>query len=137
MKRIICLITVALLISSTAFAWVNDSSKVNFSTYVADNSSGTVYSVTYASKSVIVPGKSHILGYKIIALDGSKSSEFVAALHDSEVTDIYLDESMIDESETNITNNTGVWFPYPKSIKTQLCIRQGPNTRVIVYYDPK
>jgi hypothetical protein len=139
MKRIISLIVIGLLISSTAYAWLGGSdyqARLEFNTYIADNSTGT-YSATYVSKAVIVPGKAHILGYKIIQLDGAKSSEFVAALHDAEITDVYLDESMIDECEVNITTNNGVWFPYPKSIKTQLCIRQGPNTRVIVYYDPK
>ena len=140
MKRILCLIVIGLLACSTVHAgWFEGGdyqSRINFKTYIADNSTG-VYQATYASKTTIEPGKAHILGYSIVQLNGSKGSEFVAALHDAESTDVYVDESLIDESEVAATTGDGKWFPYPKSIKTQLCIRQGPNTRVLVYYDTK
>jgi hypothetical protein len=137
MRRILgFVIVLSLLFLTPAFAWQNNydyTTRLNFSTYISDNTTGT-YKVTYADKTTIVPGTAHILGYSIMKLNG-ENSEILAALHDSEITDVYLDESLLDESEADTSTGVGGrWFPYPKSIKTQLCIRQGANTRVIVYY---
>lgn len=137
MKRILSLVLISLFLASTVMAgWFDTPQNIRFSTYVSDNATGT-YQATFVSKTTIVPGTARILGYTILQLNGTKNSEFVAALHDAEATDPYVDESLIDESEVNATANAGKWFPYPRSVRTQLCIRQGPNTRVIVYYEAR
>ena len=134
MKRIICLVVLGLFLCSTAFAWQwggSDALKVNFSTYVCDNTTG-LYQKTAVSKATIVPGVHCILGYAIMPL--SANSENIVALHDAENTDPYVDESLIDEAETPAATMSAKWFAYPKKLSVGLTLRQGAQTRVIVYY---
>ena len=135
MKRILSLVIVlSFLFSGMVFAWQDNydyTMRLDFYTYTSDNTTGA-YKVTYVPKTTLIPGVMHIIGYSIMPI--SANSENVVALHDAESTDVYVDESLIDETECVANSFDGKWFPYPKAIKTQLCIRQGSQTRVMVYY---
>ena len=139
MKRILSvLIILGILFSTPVFGWQtsyeSSVTRLDFKTYISDNTTGA-YKTTNVSKTTIVPNSTHvILGYAIMPL--STDSENIAALHDADSLDPYVDESLIDEAETPAATMSAKWFAYPKKIKVQLTIRQGANTRVLIYYAP-
>jgi len=129
-----------MLVCSPLWAWQTNYSgsftKLNFKSYVSDNATGGLYQVTYVSTATITAGTHCILGYTIMPL--SANSENIVSLFDGVSLDVYrFDESFIDESEApalSVGLNNTRWFPYPRTLLSGLTIRQGPKTRVIIYY---
>ena len=114
-------------------------------TYVSDNTTGA-YTNTFVSTSRIYPqGTSgydsgdRILGFAVydIALVAgvAVNSENVAALHDASSS--YALGALTIEAEIETVDDSfdGMWFPKPRKIYAGVCIRQGPCTRVIIYYE--
>ena len=135
MKKLFLSSLILLLACSTAFAYTQQTvaKERGWSTLIVDNAAAD-YLTTDVSKDTIKAGRNHILGYQIISLAGG-SSENVAALHDAESTDLYVDESMIDEDEiADGGHRTDPWFAFPRKLNVALRVVQGAYTRVIIYY---
>lgn len=134
MKKVILLLTFLFLcqqaFSDTSGGNVFDApSKIPVLTHVQDNSTG-LYVTNYVSTEKINPSTCKILGFEVIA--AGTSGEFVAAIHDTASS--VSDNTLLGEIEAVQENFAGMFFPYPRWIANQLCIRQGGHTRVIIYY---
>ena len=112
---------------------------LNWLTYVSDNTGGQ-YKTTNVSTTTIVPkglGQHMLLGFTVMSLTGhggvTGSSEAVASLWD-EVSGT-AGPGLLGEAEALDESFDGMWFAIPKILKYGLTIRQGANTRVIVYYE--
>jgi hypothetical protein len=135
MKKILLIALAIVLLASNAFAWANPGNSVTGSkwkTYFVDNSSTTLYQLTRIPKTLIVPGQNVILGYDIIKYNFTDNAESVVCMYDG---DGAAYGEVIGEAEKDLLNQGPVWYPYPRGIDIQLTINQGPNTRVIIYFE--
>ena len=79
-----------------------------------------------------------IIGFSIMPYDPTKNSEGVLGIWDTvpdgsggTICEAVAEAERLDEG--HVYN----WFPYPKPIYTQLILRQGANTSVLIYYVAK
>ena len=111
------------------------SNNQNCKMYSIVNTGATALS-TGISTSTITVLNHRILGFTIAEADPSAASERIVALYDS-ATGGETVAKLIDECETSDNVSATRFYPYPKSIETQLTVRQGANTIVTVYYEDK
>lgn len=100
-------------------------------TYVIDNTTGQ-YADTSVSVTTIYPGMDKILGFEIMPI--STNSENVVAVHDAVSGDTLGNTNLFGEAECAPESFDGLWFPYPREISSGVTVRQGAQTRVILYY---
>jgi len=132
-RRLGAFLVVLLLAWSMSAFGAYESPHRTGSTYVCTNATGE-YADTNISTSTIIPAYCRILGYRIAPYDTTASSEFVVSLWDAADTQTAAD--MFDEAEWGATGPWDpMWYPLPKKLNTQLTVRQGPNTTVVIYYD--
>ena len=131
-------ITVTCYAASSDFVFTQPEGLV-WETYVSDNTTG-LYKTTNVDITTIIPmgiGQSRILGFSVMSLTGhggvTGGSEAVASLWD-EIAGT-ASPSIIDEAEAIDERISINWFPTPRIVTNGLTIRQGGNTRVIVYYE--
>ena len=141
MKRFV-LALLFCLISFNVFAGdfvITQPEGLAWSTYVSDNTTGD-YKLTNVTVTTIIPRgntQSRVLGFTVMSLTGhagiTGNSENVASLWDeisgTEAPVCFGEAEAIDESFD------GMWYPIPKIVIYGLTIRQGANTRVIVFYE--
>ncbi len=129
MKRILAILFVLIFIG-------NISVQAGVRVWEENNERGD-YQYKAVKTTVIVPGRSKILGFTVMAYDLTKNSELVVGLYDTitnaddagtNITEVIAEAEVIDGSFD------GMWFPYPMTLDTQLWIHQGPNTTVLVYH---
>ena len=112
---------------------------LNWLTYTSDNTGGQ-YKTTNVPITTIIPkgiGQHMLLGFTVMSLTGhagiTGGSEAVASLWDE--TSGTSAPGILGEAEALDESFDGMWFPVPKILNYGLTIRQGANTRVIVYYE--
>jgi hypothetical protein len=115
-----------LLVASSAFAL--DSSDLWY-TYEINNTSGS-YVTTLIPTTSIRPNVDKIVGWTIQGL--SLSSENFIAVYDADSNGLHGE--CLGESESLPESVDGRWFTTPRKITTGVAVRQGPNTKVFVYF---
>ena len=137
MKRLILTIILLLFLSPLVFGDVSDGgefnvpSKVPVLTYLSDNRTG-IYLTTYVSTTTVDPSTCKILGFAVYPI--TTNGEFVATLFDATSSAMLTYANFFGELETSDESFAGMWYPYPKKVTNGLCIVQGGQTRVAVYY---
>ena len=142
MKRILfvalflCFVAVQ-VVSASDFVFTQPEG-LDWETYVSDNTTG-YYKTTNVDITTIIPkgiGQNRVLGFTVMSLTGhggvTGGSEAVASLWDQVSGGT---ASILGEAEALDESFDGMWFAIPKILKNGLTIRQGANTRVIVYYE--
>jgi len=112
----------------------------NINTYVIDNKTAS-YLNTNVGVTTIYPKYDRILGFQVLSIlpsdiEGaySISGEYVVALFDAISGDTLGNSNLYGEIECAANSFADIWFPYPKEIVLGVTVRQGPLTRVIIYY---
>ena len=100
-------------------------------TEVIDNTTGQ-YLDTNVAVTTIYPRYDKILGFEILPI--TTASENVVAVHDATTGDTLGNTNLFGEAECAPESFDGLWFPYPREITTGITVRQGAQTRVIIYY---
>ncbi len=143
MKKVIALLVLLFCLASvnvfaSDFVFTQPEGRVWY-TYPIDNTSG-IYIETDIPITTIIPkgiGQSKILGFTVMSLKGhagiTGNSENVASLWDGAPGTSSAEN--LGEAESVDESFDGMWFPIPKILETQLSVRQGGNTRVIVYFE--
>jgi hypothetical protein len=129
-KLIVILMLLGLMsVSGVANAQSAELDGNQWNTYIKENTSG-VYLTTNVPVTSIYPGFDRIQGYTVMPL--GTASENVVAIYDS--VSSTLSGEVLGEAECFPESWDGQWFPYPREISNGITIRQGPNTRVIIYF---
>ena len=134
MKRIIAVVLWVMFIATVASGWYETSGpssggSLRWKSYEIINTSG-VYQITNVPTTSIIPNVHSILGFYI--MPRSINAEIVVTLYDQTVA---TPDELIDEAEAAPNSGTGKWFSFPRKIEGQLSVRQGPNTKVVVFFD--
>lgn len=139
MRKVLSILLIGLLLCSSSFAveYMSTDKGKTLLSYVSTNATGA-YAATAISTSTIVPGTNRIIGYEIVHYNTGKSIEGFVGLYDDADTTQADNTYLFAESEVIGTYGSGmVIYPYPKELSYGLCIRQGANTTVTIYYDRK
>ena len=126
----ICMVLalVVLFASPASADWMSEKHPLRIVTVAdatADGGTSVVATTTF------IPGKDVVVGYSVSAT--SSETNVVIGLYDSAEGDMAAGTLFAESEDVNDSSVT-VWFPYPKSIATQLAIGQGQNTVATVYY---
>ena len=127
------IIAIGLLLFCVLFTF-NNAESVDIKVFEIRNSSGD--SLTTSIGTTVIKAKyDKLYGFTIMQNDGSKSVEMVVSIWDTvpDGTGGTINEA-IAEAETVDETFDGIWYPYPKTIHTQVTVIQGANTDVLVYY---
>jgi len=136
MKKILGAVLVLFMLVGVAGADQVEVSGTPWLTMWIDNTSLTAYQDRAVPTDSIYPGTDRILGYSIRAYDPANGSEVVVGLYDSDTSLFSAATELIHETEaSSAIEGTTVWFPYPRHINTQLRVRQGMNTTVVIYFE--
>ena len=138
MRKFIVLLSLFLFaFSSIVYAWSAPpvAQNIVWSTCIRANETGDYVGYTIPLQEVNVGAS--ILGYVIIPINGSAQGvEAVVGLYDGVGGAGIISDEIFDEAESDGKQSLPNWFPMPRRILTGLLIHIGPNTRVIVYYNP-
>jgi len=129
MRRIFSALIVGLMLVSCSFAYAGQ----GWESYVSDNATSAMAS-TVVSTSRIVPGTNDILGYSILSRDGNACDSFMALYDSTTGTSEAVAEVLAEAENVSTLQPTTLFFDYPMQLKYGLTIRQGANSRVIIYY---
>jgi hypothetical protein len=132
MKKILLSFLIIAFFASSAFAWGGGETS-RYKTHIVENSSTTLPLTTQISTNTIVPGKNIILGFDIMKYNLTKGAESFATLYDG---DAAASGEVIGEAERDTTYWGPIWFPQNgRGLDYQLSVHQGPNTKVIIYFE--
>lgn len=127
--KVMALILVSLFVSSVCFA-VSDEVSDLWKTIEINNTGGTYQTTVLSTVNGIRPGYDKVLGWTVQGR--SLNSENFVAVYDS-ATSILTGE-ILGESESLPETVDGRWFPTPRKVVNGVSVRQGPNTKVFIYY---
>lgn len=132
--RILVVFVLLVLPATSASSWAPFQQEREMQTFAIENTTGA-YQDTSISTSTIIAGTHRLFGFAVMVSDTSKGSELVVSVIDtvpngsgSTVNEVVAEAEARDQESAN------VFFPFGKRIHTQVTIRQGPNTSVLVYY---
>lgn len=101
--------------------------------YSSVNATGAVTD-TLVAVTTIIPGKCRILGVDVCPYDATSVTNYVY-LYDLAATTSITSSNEFYSYESRVGESGGRTFPQPKDLQNGLCIRQGPETRVTVFYE--
>ena len=149
MKKILYILLISLFVCSNVFAveFMSTDPRKTMNAYTIVNTGSGGYGandgilITAVSTSTIVPGTHRIIGYEITYLDSSLNIEATITLADT--TAALFKATAVNTAptgqfaESEAISGQALYriFPYPRSIGTQLIVRQGQNTVVTIFYD--
>ena len=131
MKRFLLTILAALLLVPGVWADSDLQGKVNV--FEIENSSATASASTAISTDYIGPG-ARIIGIGVSRHTYTRTSENWVSITDTVYDKGTSYNEVIAEAEYYDKIAGTDWFPYPKTVTTQLTLGQGINTRARVFY---
>ena len=130
MRKTWILLGLCLLLCSKIFAVAPFPAVIEYS-YEITNETGYPSSFVIPTTS-IRPNVDKITKYEILPIDNEKNSEIYIALFDD--TTVAMSGEKLGEKEARDGGSAGERFIRPKKVLNGVVVRQGANTRAIIYF---